>query len=76
MFEIADFLFLAWRRNDTSYPRSDWLLFLLLHNLIGQDNGQCPGQPIKSRERAREAVAILVNVKLQNHHTARTVKEA
>lgn len=64
MFEIADFLFLARRRNDTSYPRSDWLLLLLLDNLIGRDNGLCPGQPISSRAWAREAVANLVNVKI------------
>lgn len=62
MFEIADFLFLARRRNDTSYPRSDWLLLLPSDHLIGQANGQSPGQPISSREGAGDAVAILVNV--------------
>lgn len=61
MYENADFLFLARRRNDTSSPRSDWLLPVLFEVLIGGDEwrvrrlaNQMP------RERGREAVAILV----------------
>lgn len=42
MFENADFLFLARRRNGTSHPRSDWLLLILSDVFIGGDEWVCP----------------------------------